>query len=286
MRHVAAREVISLESADLTVEKAPATAAATATVGAFVRLEGVWKRFGPLEVLRGIDLDMRQGEVVVLIGPSGSGKSTLLRCVCLLEAIQRGEIQIEGVPIAVGSEEHGKKPDRATIRRMRQEIGMVFQSFNLFPHLTAKENIALAPRRVRGLSRIDADSLALELLARVGLIDKADEHPARLSGGQQQRAAIARALAMRPQVMLFDEVTSALDPELVGEVLRVMRQLADEGMTMLVVTHEMGFARDVADRVIFMDQGVIVEEGAPETIFTRPEKVRTQVFLRQLLERA
>jgi ABC-type polar amino acid transport system ATPase subunit len=282
MRHVAARETISPEAADVTVEGA--TAAATGA--AFVRLEGVWKRFGPLEVLRGIDLDMPQGEVVVLIGPSGSGKSTLLRCVCLLEAIQRGEIQIEGVPIAVGSEERGKKPDRATIRRMRQEIGMVFQSFNLFPHLTAKENIALAPRRVRGLSRIDADALALELLARVGLSDKADEHPARLSGGQQQRAAIARALAMRPQVMLFDEVTSALDPELVGEVLRVMRQLADEGMTMLVVTHEMGFARDVADRVIFMDQGAIVEEGAPETIFTRPEKARTQVFLRQLLERA
>jgi ABC-type polar amino acid transport system ATPase subunit len=282
MRHVGAREAISPESADVTVEGA----AATATGAAFVRLEGVWKRFGPLEVLRGIDLDMPQGEVVVLIGPSGSGKSTLLRCVCLLEAIQRGEIQIEGVPIAVGSEERGKKPDRATIRRMRQEIGMVFQSFNLFPHLTAKENIALAPRRVRGLSRIDADALALELLARVGLSDKADEHPARLSGGQQQRAAIARALAMRPQVMLFDEVTSALDPELVGEVLRVMRQLADEGMTMLVVTHEMGFARDVADRVIFMDQGAIVEEGAPETIFTRPEKARTQVFLRQLLERA
>jgi len=163
---------------------------------------------------------------------------------------------------------------------------MVFQSFNLFPHLTAKQNIALAPRRVRGLSRTAADALAHELLARVGLSDKADEHPSRLSGGQQQRAAIARALAMRPQVMLFDEITSALDPELVGEVLRVMRQLANEGMTMLVVTHEMGFARDVADRVIFMDQGMIVEEDAPEVIFTRPEKGRTQAFLRQLLERA
>jgi ABC-type polar amino acid transport system ATPase subunit len=271
------------EFADATVDRAASTAAASAP---FVRLEGVWKRFGPLEVLRGIHLDVRQGEVVVLIGPSGSGKSTLLRCVCLLEPIQRGEIQIEGVPIAVGSEERGKKPDKGTIRRMRQEIGMVFQSFNLFPHLTAKQNIALAPRRVRGLSRTAADALAHELLARVGLSDKADEHPSRLSGGQQQRAAIARALAMRPQVMLFDEITSALDPELVGEVLRVMRQLANEGMTMLVVTHEMGFARDVADRVIFMDQGMIVEEDAPEVIFTRPEKGRTQAFLRQLLERA
>jgi len=261
------------------------TGAAHAAATPFVRLAGVWKSFQRLEVLRGIDLAVRQGEVVVLIGASGSGKSTLLRCVCLLEPIQRGEVQIEGVPIAVGSEERGKKPDKATVRRMRQEIGMVFQSFNLFPHLTAKQNIALAPRRVRRLSRTDADALALELLERVGLSDKADEHPARLSGGQQQRAAIARALAMRPEVMLFDEVTSALDPELVGEVLRVMRQLADGGMTMLVVTHEMGFARDVADRVIFMDQGVIVEEAAPEVIFTRPTQPRTQAFLRQLLER-
>jgi ABC-type polar amino acid transport system ATPase subunit len=260
----------------------PAGAAATP----FVRLAGVWKSFQSLEVLRGIDLAVQQGEVVVLIGASGSGKSTLLRCVCLLEPIQRGEIQIEGVPIAVGTEERGRKPDKATVRRMRQEIGMVFQSFNLFPHLTAKQNIALAPRRVRGLSKAEADALALELLERVGLSDKADEHPARLSGGQQQRAAIARALAMRPEVMLFDEVTSALDPELVGEVLRVMRQLANEGMTMLVVTHEMGFARDVADGVIFMDQGVIVEEAAPEVIFTRPTQPRTQAFLRQLLERA
>jgi len=261
------------------------TDAAHVAATPFVRLAGVWKSFQRLEVLRGIDLAVRQGEVVVLIGASGSGKSTLLRCVCLLEPIQRGEVQIEGVPIAVGSEERGKKPDKATVRRMRQEIGMVFQSFNLFPHLTAKQNIALAPRRVRRLSRTDADALALELLERVGLSDKADEHPARLSGGQQQRAAIARALAMRPEVMLFDEVTSALDPELVGEVLRVMRQLADGGMTMLVVTHEMGFARDVADRVIFMDQGVIVEEAAPEVIFTRPTQPRTQAFLRQLLER-
>jgi ABC-type polar amino acid transport system ATPase subunit len=266
-------------------EPGTGAAAARAPATPFVRLAGVWKSFQRLEVLRGIDLAVRQGEVVVLIGASGSGKSTLLRCVCLLEPIQRGEIQIEGVPIAVGTEEHGKKTDRATVRRMRQEIGMVFQSFNLFPHLTAKQNIALAPRRVRGLSRAEADALALELLERVGLSDKVDEHPARLSGGQQQRAAIARALAMRPEVMLFDEVTSALDPELVGEVLRVMRQLADEGMTMLVVTHEMGFAREVADRVIFMDQGVIVEEAAPEVIFTRPTQPRTQAFLRQLLER-
>jgi ABC-type polar amino acid transport system ATPase subunit len=254
--------------------------------GTFVELRGVHKRFGDLEVLSGVDLKVAQGEVVVIIGPSGSGKSTLLRCVCLLEPIQKGEIAIEGVLISVGPEDsHGRKSDKATVRRMRQEIGMVFQSFNLFPHLTVLDNIALAPRKVRGLSREEAEKHARELLARVGLSDKANEHPSRLSGGQQQRAAIARALAMRPQVMLFDEVTSALDPELVGEVLRVMRELAQEGMTMLVVTHEMGFARDVADRVIFMDAGLIVEEGKPDVLFKQPTQVRTRAFLSQLLER-
>jgi len=265
----------------------PEAAGETRSPGAQVQvgLRGVWKRFGELEVLRGIDVEVSPGEVVVIIGPSGSGKSTLLRCVALLERIERGTIEIEGVPIAVGSEERGRKPDRATIHRMRQEIGMVFQSFNLFPHLTVLENVTLAPRRVRGLSREEAETQARELLARVGLSDKANEHPARLSGGQQQRAAIARALAMRPQIMLFDEVTSALDPELVGEVLRVMRQLAKGGMTMLVVTHEMGFARDVADRVIFMNDGMVVEEGGPEAMFTQPREARTRAFLSQLLER-
>ncbi len=250
-----------------------------------VALRGLWKRFGALEVLRGIDLEVAPGEVVVVIGPSGSGKSTLLRCVCLLEPIQRGEIEVEGVPIAAGAEKHARKPDKATVRRMRQEIGMVFQSFNLFPHLTVLENVTLAPRRVRKMSREKAEDQAKALLERVGLRDKANEHPSRLSGGQQQRAAIARALAMRPRVMLFDEVTSALDPELVGEVLRVMRQLAREGMTMMVVTHEMGFARDVADRVIFMDEGLIVEEGTPDLMFTDPGEPRTRAFLSQLLER-
>ena len=250
-----------------------------------VALRGLWKSFGTLDVLRGIDLEVALGEVVVIIGPSGSGKSTLLRCVCLLEPIQRGEVEVEGVPIAVGSEKHARKPDKATVRRMRQEIGMVFQSFNLFPHLTALENISLAPRRVRKMTREKAEEQARALLERVGLSDKANEHPARLSGGQQQRAAIARALAMRPRIMLFDEVTSALDPELVGEVLRVMRQLAREGMTMMVVTHEMGFARDVADRVIFMNEGLIVEEGTPDLMFTDPKEPRTRAFLSQLLER-
>ena len=250
-----------------------------------VVLRGVWKSFGALEVLRGVDLEVTKGQVVVIIGPSGSGKSTLLRCVCLLEDIQRGEIEVEGVPIVLGADAGGRKPDKGTVRRLRQEIGMVFQSFNLFPHLTVMQNIELAPRRVRKLPEEEAERQATDLLERVGLSDKANEHPSRLSGGQQQRAAIARALAMRPRIMLFDEVTSSLDPELVGEVLRVMRQLAREGMTMLVVTHEMGFARDVADRVIFMDEGQIVEEGGPDVMFSNPREPRTRAFLSQLLER-
>ena len=251
----------------------------------FFGLQRVEKRFGALNVLRGVDLAVGQGEVVVVIGPSGSGKSTLLRCVCLLEPIEKGEIWVEGVLIAVGTEEKGgHEADRAAIRRMRREIGMVFQSFNLFPHLTVLQNITLAPRRVLQLPRSEAEEQAMELLERVGLADKAGEHPSRLSGGQQQRAAIARALAMQPKIMLFDEVTSALDPELVGEVLRVMRQLAEGGMTMLVVTHEMRFARDVADRIVFMDHGVVVEQGLPSAMFTNPIEVRTRAFLRQLLE--
>jgi ABC-type polar amino acid transport system ATPase subunit len=251
----------------------------------FFGLRRVEKRFGKVPVLCGIDLSVAQREVVVLIGPSGSGKSTLLRCVSLLEPIQKGEIWVEGVPIAIGSEEpDGRRADRAAIKRLRHEIGMVFQSFNLFPHLTVLENVTLAPRRVLRLPRLEAEAQALQLLERVGLVDKAKEHPARLSGGQQQRAAIARALAMRPKIMLFDEVTSALDPELVGEVLLVMRQLAEGGMTMVVVTHEMRFARDVADRVVFMDRGVIVEQGLPAALFTKPTEARTRSFLRQLLD--
>lgn len=253
-----------------------------ATASPFVELRGVRKSFGTVPVLNGIDLTVARGEVVVIIGPSGSGKSTILRCIALLEAIQGGSISVDGVTISSAA---GEPSDRATLKRIRQEIGMVFQAFNLFPHLTVLENVTLAPRLVRGASSSEADAQARALLDRVGLSDKVDQYPARLSGGQQQRAAIARALAMRPKVMLFDEVTSALDPELVGEVLSVMRQLADEGMTMISVTHEMGFARDVADRVFFMDHGRVVEQGTPEDIFGAPREKRTQDFLRQLSER-
>jgi len=249
----------------------------------FVAMRGVEKSFGSTPVLRGIDLNVTKGEVVVVIGPSGSGKSTILRCIALLEPIQQGTITVDGTTISAGTQ--APPPDRAAVRQIRQEIGMVFQAFNLFPHLTVLQNITLAPRLVRNLSATEAEALARTLLDQVGLADKADQYPARLSGGQQQRAAIARALAMKPQVMLFDEVTSALDPELVGEVLRVMRQLADEGMTMVSVTHEMGFARDVADRVVFMDHGRVVEEGTPDEVFGAPKEKRTQDFLRQLTER-
>jgi polar amino acid transport system ATP-binding protein len=248
-----------------------------------VTLERVSKRFGNHEVLRTVDLGVARGEVAVIIGPSGSGKSTLLRCIALLESIEAGTITLDGVLLAA-AEASGRRPDPAAVRKVRHKVGMVFQSFNLFPHLTVLENITLAPRRVLKVARAEAEDQAMELIRRVGLADKAREHRSRLSGGQQQRAAIARALAMRPQLMLFDEITSALDPELVGEVLLVMRQLAAEGMTMLVVTHEMRFARDVADRVIFMDAGAIVEAGDPRRIFSAPDHQRTQAFLRQLLE--
>ena len=203
----------------------------------------------------------------------------------LLEQIQEGSIEVEKIPIAYGDQDSNGKPDKEALNRMRQEIGMVFQSFNLFPHLTVLENITLAPKRGKKIEEKIALDLANSLLDRVGLSDKSEEYPSRLSGGQQQRAAIARALAMQPKIMLFDEVTSALDPELVGEVLRVMRQLAKEGMTMLVVTHEMGFAKEVADRAIFMDDGQIVEEDLPETLFSKPKETRTRSFLHQLLER-
>jgi polar amino acid transport system ATP-binding protein len=242
-----------------------------------VRLEGVHKSFGDLHVLDGIDLSVDLGEVLVIIGPSGSGKSTLLRCVNLLEPIQSGRIFL-------GGEEITRKG--ADVTSVRQRIGIVFQQFNLFPHLTAMDNLTLAARRIRKMSRRDAQARATELLATVGLEDKAGSHPHQLSGGQQQRVAIARALMMNPEVMLFDEVTSALDPELVGEVLVVMRDLARTGMTMLVVTHEMQFAREVGDRVVFMDEGRIVEEGVPADVLDRPQQDRTRQFLRRSLQLA
>jgi polar amino acid transport system ATP-binding protein len=242
-----------------------------------VQLEGVRKSFGENLVLDGIDLSVASGEVLVVIGPSGSGKSTLLRCVNLLEPIQEGRIYLEGEEIT------GKG---APVAKVRQRVGIVFQQFNLFPHLTTMDNLTLAARRIRKMKRRDAEARAQELLAMVGLEEKADQHPHQLSGGQQQRVAIARALMMNPHVMLFDEVTSALDPELVGEVLVVMRDLARMGMTMLVVTHEMHFARDVGDRVVFMDEGRIVEEGLPADILDRPQKERTQRFLRRSLQLA
>ena len=255
-----------------------ATAAATAPAnGAVVRLEAVRKSFGDNLVLAGIDLTVATGEVLVVIGPSGSGKSTLLRCVNLLEPLDSGRIFFEGDEIT------RKGTD---VSRVRQRIGMVFQQFNLFPHLTVLSNVTIAARRIRKLSRAQADKRAHELLAQVGLENKAGQHPHQLSGGQQQRVAIARALMMEPHVMLFDEVTSALDPELVGEVLVVMRDLAKSGMTMMVVTHEMQFAREVGDRVIFMDEGRVVEHGAPADILDRPQQERTRRFLRRSLQLA
>jgi polar amino acid transport system ATP-binding protein len=242
-----------------------------------VELEGVRKSFGDNLVLDGIDLQVALGEVLVIIGPSGSGKSTLLRCVNLLEPIQEGRIFLEGDEITRRG---------ADVSAVRQHIGIVFQQFNLFPHLTALDNVTLAARRVRKMRRKEAEQRGRELMAMVGLEDKVDQHPHQLSGGQQQRVAIARALMMNPHVMLFDEVTSALDPELVGEVLVVMRDLARTGMTMLVVTHEMHFARDVGDRLVFMDEGKIVEEGVPVDVLDRPRKERTQRFLRRSLQLA
>src|SRR6187551_3274622 len=242
-----------------------------------IELEGVRKSFGDNLVLDGIDLRVAHGEVLVIIGPSGSGKSTLLRCVNLLEPIQAGRIFLEGEEITAKG---------ADVARVRQRVGIVFQQFNLFPHLTAMDNLTLAARRIRKMRRRDAEARARELLAMVGLEEKADQHPHQLSGGQQQRVAIARALMMNPHVMLFDEVTSALDPELVGEVLIVMRDLAKDGMTMLVVTHEMQFAREVGDRVVFMDEGRIVEEGRPGDVLDRPREDRTKRFLRRSLHLA
>jgi polar amino acid transport system ATP-binding protein len=247
-----------------------------------VVVQDVYKSFGRVDVLKGINLSIERGEVICLIGPSGSGKSTLLRCINHLETIDAGCVYVDGW--LVGYREHDGRlrelPDSEVAKR-RTEIGMVFQRFNLFPHMTAVANVMEAPVQVRRVSRREARQQAKELLVRVGLADKLDAYPAHLSGGQQQRVAIARALAMRPKVMLFDEATSALDPELVGEVLAVMRDLAREGMTMIVVTHEMAFAREAADRVLFMDLGEIVEDGDPVQIFTHPEHERTREFLTQ-----
>jgi polar amino acid transport system ATP-binding protein len=252
--------------------------------GPIVRAEDVHKRFGHTEVLKGIDLTVQPGQTVVLIGPSGSGKTTFLRCINHLEKIQSGRIYVGGKLIGYRDENGQLVEDtERNIAAQRARIGMVFQRFNLFPHMTALENIIEAPIRVKKLPREQAIEKARELLRKVGLSDKQDRYPSQLSGGQQQRVAIARALAMDPMLMLFDEATSALDPELVGEVLKVMEQLAQEGMSMIVVTHEMGFARHVADRVVFMDEGKVVEEGTPTDIFDSPGHERTQAFLRRIL---
>jgi len=239
-----------------------------------IQFKQVNKWFGPLHVLKDVTLDVAPAEVVVVCGPSGSGKSTLIRCVNRLEPIQQGEIRVYGEPITGNG---------VNLSKLRAEVGMVFQSFNLFPHMTAIENIMLAPMKVKGLSRAEAEKIARDLLARVRIPDKADKHPANLSGGQQQRIAIARALAMQPRIMLFDEPTSALDPEMINEVLDVMTDLAKDGMTMMVVTHEMGFARRVAHRVIFMDEGQIVEAATPQDFFSAPKSDRAKDFLSKIL---
>jgi len=239
-----------------------------------IKIKGLHKNFGSLEVLKGIDLHIKLGEVVVIIGPSGSGKSTLLRCINLLEDITSGTVIVDNLDL---------KDKNTDINFIRTEVGMVFQQFNLFPHMTAMENVTLGPTKVRKMPKKDAQRFWLELLRKVGLEDKANVYPDQLSGGQKQRVAIARSLALTPKAMLFDEPTSALDPELVGEVLEVMKALVLEGMTMVVVSHEMGFAREVAQRVIFMDEGVIVEENTPEEIFSNPQNDRTRSFLGKVL---
>ena len=249
-----------------------------------VKLLNVRKSFGDLEVLKGVNLEVQQGEVVCIIGASGSGKSTMLRCLNQLERISDGEIYIEDVLTDKRAKNKDlMKIDPATEQSLCTELGMVFQNFNLFPHLTVIDNVTIAPLIVKKADKKIAETRALDLLSSVGLAEKKDEYPSRLSGGQQQRVAIARALAMDPKIMMFDEPTSALDPELVGEVLATMRQLAEKGMTMLIVTHEIGFAREVADRVIFMDGGVICEEGTPEEVLLNPKEERTKSFLNKIL---
>jgi ABC-type polar amino acid transport system ATPase subunit len=242
-------------------------------MAALIQIRGLRKSYGNFEALKGIDLDIALGEVVVVLGPSGSGKSTLIRCLNLLEDYQQGEVTVDGEKVVRGR----------GLAKVRAEVGMVFQSFNLFPHLSVLANVALGPLRVRGLPRKDAEDRARALLTRVGLAEHAHKFPGQLSGGQQQRVAIARAMAMEPKVLLFDEPTSALDPEMVGEVLDVMQDLARSGVTMVVVTHEMGFARRVADRVIFMEAGSVVEEAPPEVFFDTPREPRTQAFLQAIL---
>jgi len=243
-------------------------------MSAIVEITGLHKHYGGFHALKGIDLSIAPGEVVVVVGPSGSGKSTLIRCINLLEDYQRGEVRVDGEKVVRGK----------ALAKVRAEVGMVFQSFNLFPHLSALHNVALGPLRVRGMPRAQADERARALLVKVGLADHCDKLPGQLSGGQQQRVAIARALAMEPKVLLFDEPTSALDPEMVGEVLAVMQALAHTGVTMVIVTHEMGFARRVADRVVFMEAGVVVEQAPPEQFFGAPREARTQAFLQAILQ--
>ena len=243
-------------------------------MSARVEIRGLHKHYGAFEALRGIDLDIAPGEVVVIVGPSGSGKSTLIRCINQLEGHEQGEVRVGGLLVKRGS----------GLAAVRAEVGMVFQNFNLFPHLSALRNVALGPMRVRGLAKAGAEARAISLLAKVGLADHAEKLPGQLSGGQQQRVAIARALAMEPKVLLFDEPTSALDPESVGEVLAVMQALAHTGVTLVIVTHEMGFARRVADRVVFMEAGVVVEQAPPETFFGAPREARTQAFLQAILQ--
>lgn len=238
-----------------------------------IKMIDVYKSFGKNDVLKGINLHVERGEVVVIIGPSGSGKSTVLRCMNYLEEPTSGDVIVDGMNLNV----------KENINNVRAEVGMVFQRFNLFPHMTVLDNITLAPQKIRKISKAEAEEIALELLAKVGLRDKADSYPQQLSGGQQQRVAIARALAMKPKVMLFDEPTSALDPEMVSEVLDVMKSLAKEGMTMVVVTHEMGFAKEVGTRVLFVDEGKILEAGTPAEVFEHPKNERTQLFLSKII---
>lgn len=239
-----------------------------------IKIQGLHKSFGDLKVLKGIDYEVKAKEVICVIGPSGSGKSTFLRCINLLEDITEGEVLINGVKV---------NDEKTDINEIRKDVGMVFQQFNLFPHMRVLENITVAPKKVRNMTTTDANHLAHQLLEKVGLSDKANAYPEQLSGGQQQRVAIARALAMQPKVMLFDEPTSALDPEMVKEVLDVMKQLVYEGMTMVVVTHEMGFAREMGDRVLFIDEGLLIEEGKPDQVFNHPKNERTKAFLSKVL---